>query len=294
MYEKCTKSNSGMDGPINKANAGLLEFGPSQQRACGTLKVAAGFDGYSTRVERLYQSGSVRMLFPNSQGAELVGVIANTAGGLTGGDHFETSISVRPRATLSVTSQSAEKIYRSAAGDAEVLVKLNVEASGELAWIPHQTILFNGGRLRRRIEAHVARNASLWLMGSIVFGRLAMGEEICAGQVVEGCQVYREGHLAHAEAFRLDGSEVPYRGNASLAGQKCIATLVYIGTGIEAKLQLARSIMDADRQLESGASAWNGRMLLRLAGGDPAAIRRLVVKLLTTLRNAPVPRNLRM
>lgn len=283
-----------MDGPINTADAGLLEAGPSHQRAFGTLKVAAGFDGSVTRVERLYQSGSVRMLFPNTHRAELAGVIVNTAGGLTGGDRFAASIRVRPRATLSVTSQAAERIYRSAAGDAEVRVKLNVEASGELAWIPHQTILFNGGRLRRRIEAHVARNASLWLMESIVFGRLAMGEEICAGHVVEDWQVYREGHLAHAEAFRLDGSELSYRSNASLAGLKCIATLLHIGTGIEAKLRVARSIMDADPRLETGASAWNGRMLLRLAGGDPAAMRRLVIKLLTTLRNAPVPRNLRM
>ncbi|MDE2915505.1 MAG: urease accessory protein UreD [Paracoccaceae bacterium] len=283
-----------MDGPINKSETGLLEAGPSHQRAFGTLKIAADFDGSFTRVERLYQSGSVRMLFPNTHGAELAGVIVNTAGGLTGGDQFAASVRVRPRATLSVTSQASERIYRSAAGDAEVRVKLNVESSGELAWIPHQTILFNGGRLRRRIEAHVARNASLWLMESIVFGRLAMGEEICAGQVVEDWQVYREGHLAHAEAFRLDGSELPYRSNASLAGQKCIATLLHIGTGIEAKLQVARSILDADPRLEAGASAWNGRMLLRLAGGDPAAMRRLVVKLLTTLRNAPVPRNLRM
>lgn len=288
-------SACGMDSLNGKAGGtGFPEAGPSHQRAEGAVRANADFDGRFTRVERLYQSGCLRMLFPNTHRTDLAGVIVNTAGGLTGGDRLETDIRVRPRATLSVTSQAAEKVYRSAAGDAEILVRLDVGESGELAWIPHQTILFNGGRLQRRIEAHVAQDASLWLMESLVLGRLALGEEISAGKVEENWQVWRGGQLVHAEAFRMDCAELAGRSSASLAGQKCVATLLHVGPGIDAKLHEARRIMETDPQLESGASAWNGRLLIRLAGRDPAAIWHLQVRLLCGLRSVNVPRNLMM
>ena len=38
--------------------------------------------------------------------------MVNTAGGLTGGDHFDISVKVEQRAVATMTSQACEKIYR--------------------------------------------------------------------------------------------------------------------------------------------------------------------------------------
>ena len=62
----------------------------------------------------MHESGSLRVRFPNGLSRDtLDAVVVNTAGGMTGGDDFGIDIEVGAKARLTVTTASAEKIYRS-------------------------------------------------------------------------------------------------------------------------------------------------------------------------------------
>src|SRR5262249_40329173 len=141
-------------------------------------------DGISRRM-RVHEHGSLRVRFPNRADGALDAMIVNTAGGMTGGDAFDIDIAVGAGAGLTVTTAAAEKVYRSLGADAAIGVKLEVGEDCALAWLPQETIVFDGVRLRRTIDIELAGNGSLLLAEAIVFGRSAMGETVAQGHVFD-------------------------------------------------------------------------------------------------------------
>jgi len=65
-----------------------------------------------TRRGRLHESGSLRVRFPSPEDDGLSAMFVNTAGGVAGGDRFDTEIVVGEDARLTLTTAAAEKIYR--------------------------------------------------------------------------------------------------------------------------------------------------------------------------------------
>jgi hypothetical protein len=86
---------------------------PAFQRARGILSISATRTlGDITRLQNLRQEGSYRVIFPRAIGGQIEAVIINTAGGVTGGDKFSTSITAGETAQIKITTQAAERIYR--------------------------------------------------------------------------------------------------------------------------------------------------------------------------------------
>ena len=84
------------------------------QRAHGMLNISAVHDSDNqSRLKDLRQQGSYRAIFPRPPQGTMEAVIINTAGGITGGDEFVTQITANDHAKISVTTQAAERIYRS-------------------------------------------------------------------------------------------------------------------------------------------------------------------------------------
>ena len=105
-----------------------------------------------TRLAHLDQRAPLRALFPLCTGMDLpVAVTTSTSGGFAGGDRMDMALQVGARASAMGTSQAAEKFYRSSGADTEIAVRLDVEDGGWLEWLPQESILFNGARLKRRV-----------------------------------------------------------------------------------------------------------------------------------------------
>ena len=94
-------------------------------------------------------------------------IIINTSGGLAGGDRFE--IDVQAASDLCLTTQAAEKIYRSLSDETRISTRLSGQGEARLLWLPQETILFDGAgwkdRLRwtcRKTLACLRLNRSFW------------------------------------------------------------------------------------------------------------------------------------
>ena len=256
-------------------------------RATGHIALHVAAAGGVTRRTRVHEDGSLRVRFPNAAGEALEAVIVNTGGGMAGGDRFGVDIALGEGARLIAGSAAAEKIYRSNGPDAQMDVRLDIGAGAQLAWLPQETILFDGARLSRRIDVELAEGASLLLAEAVVFGRAAMGEAMIEGLFADRWRVRRAGRLVFADSARLDG-DVAARlaAPASAAGGNAIASVLIAPAG-EETLAAVRAL----RQFtgEVGISAWNGIALARLCAKDGAALRHDLIALLAAL-GAAVPR----
>ncbi len=271
------------------ASAALRDEVFAANRAAGHLALAVAAGSGRSRRARVNEAGSLRVRFPHNNGQILDAVIINTAGGMTGGDRFDIDIKVRAGAGLSVTTAAAEKIYRSLGPDTELDVKLDVGPGGALAWLPQETILFDQARLRRKIDVDLARDASLLLAEACIFGRSAMGETITSGSFVDRWRIRVDGALVFAESVRLDGGIAQRLAERAIAaGGAAVATVLKIpGRGEDVAAVRA---LQQDFAGEVGASNWNGLTLVRCVSAQGVLLRRDLIRILTALGSAPLPR----
>ena len=258
---------------------------PVMQRARGTVRVAAKLRAGQTVLDRLYQSGSAKARVPKGDGFEVV--LLNTAGGVTGGDRFENTVEAAPGTTVTVTTQTAERIYRSTGEDGCVTNELIVGTGARLDWLPQETILFDRARLRRTLSVDMAEDATFLAIEPLVLGRAAMGETVSSCFFSDQWRVRRRGQLVYADALRLNGDIVASIDTAaSLNGAIACASLLYIATDAEDRLGAIRAALGAD----GGASAWNGMLAARLVAKDGGRLRSALIRTVAILRPGPLPR----
>jgi urease accessory protein len=271
----------------DNARAASATFAANRARGVVAFDVQL-VDGV-TRRGRLHESGSLRVRFPSPEDQGLSAMFVNTAGGVAGGDRFDTEIAVGEGARLTLTTAAAEKVYRAHGEPAELNIALKAGPGARLAWLPQETILFDRARVSRRIDIDLAENASLLLCEIVVFGRSAMGERMLDGAFIDRWRLRRGGRLVFAETVRLDGDI-----GAKLARPAFAKGGVAIGTalivpGDEALVERIRELA-ASFGGEVGISAWNGFAMARFCAQDAARLRADMMAVLGRASTSPLPR----
>ena len=262
---------------------------PHAARARGEIRARfSACDGRSALAD-LYEAGGLRLRFPrNHQTCEAV--LVNTGGGIIGGDKAHLNFSVDAGADAMVTTQSAEKIYRAQHEPAEIALALHAGAGARLEWLPQETILFEGAKLKRAFTLDMAEDARVTLLEATTFGRLAMGEDNINGSLADTWRLRRGGKLIFADNLRLDGALGATLDRKTCGnGARATALFLHIAPETESLVDLARELLNP-AQCAWGASAWNGLLAVRLLSPAPETIRAALVPLLETLRGRAAPR----
>lgn len=260
-----------------------------QPRARGALRLSAKARDGASVIDGLRQSGSYRMMFPRSAPPELMGVVVNCAGGMTGGDRFDLHSTAGPDCTMTLTTQAAERIYRATGAEtARLTTHLQVAQGARLNWLPQETILFDGSRFVRRLEVDLAMGASFLMIEPLLFGRTAMGEHLRDVSFADTVGIRRAGQLIHADASRLQGDvETQLASRATSAGGRAMASVVLASGDAETMLEPARDMIGP-----SGAASLKAPDLLciRLIARDAMALRRAAIPLIALLSGAAIPK----
>lgn len=241
----------------------------------GIAEIAFSWQSGRTRLCRLYQRTPLRVLFPHWQpGDVLSAVVVNTSGGLVGGDQMDLCLAVGPRAEVLITTQAAEKLYRSTGADCRVTVDIGVGENGWLEWLPQETIIFEGARIRRRTTLNVASSARVLAGEVLVFGRSARGEKLTRGLIHDEWLVCVDGRLVWADSLHLAGDlAAKLASPAGFRDSKAAATFIYVAQDARHWLQPARELIDGGGLL-TGVSCIGSLLIARWLGGDAAAVRR--------------------
>ena len=261
---------------------------PALQRARGAvdLVVKAG------KLERFYQSGSAKIFLPKTYAPTIEAVLVNTAGGLTGGDEFGVRLGAEDDTHLTVSTQTAERVYCALGPqNAEMRVNMTVTGTATLHWLPQETILFDGARFARNLDVHMDEGASFLASEMMVFGRTAMQETVRQGSVRDQWRIWSDGRLIHAEAFRLDGEIFQkLQQKASLAGNVCFATTLYVSRDAEAKADAVRGFFNRFADVQTAVSAWQGKLVIRSLCNDTARLKKLLAQFIEQFRQIANPR----
>jgi len=262
---------------------------PRLQRAFGESRVSFDLRDGKTRLGDLYQRDPCRVLFPKSEpGEPPQAVMITTSGGVTGGDALKMAVEIGPGAEAVATTQAAEKIYRASKGSAPctIDVEVRVAEGATLDWLPQETIVFEGARLKRRTVAEVVEGGSLLACEMVVLGRGASGERFTSGLLLDAWSVRRPGRLVWTDTLRVEG-ETP--DGAGFGTGNALATVIGVWDAPQPHFEKARALLDAAEEVRAGVTVVNGILVARLLG-EATAVRHATIRFLTEFRGCRLPR----
>jgi urease accessory protein len=236
------------------------------QRADGCGRIVLSGSEKGTRIMDVFQQSPIRIMFPRVGGGAIEeAVLINTAGGIAGGDRLEYVVTALANASIAVTSQAAEKVYRALSEPARIATRLTACEAAKLAWLPQETILFNWARLCRKTEIDISSGTELLALEWLVLGRAAHSEEMVGGHVTDSWCVRKDGRLIWADTFRATDEIFPrLHRKALLSNCKAVATLIYFGPYLDTRLQLLRDIA-ASLECQCAVTSVGGLIIVRFA-----------------------------
>ncbi len=244
------------------------------QRAdgCGLILLCGSENG--TSIKDVFQRSPIRIMFPRAGGGPIEeAVLVNTAGGIAGGDRLECGVTALANASIAVTSQAAEKVYRALNESARIATKLQVREGAKLAWLPQETIVFNWGRLSRRTEIELSSGAELLALEWLVLGRAAHGEEVVGGHITDSWRVWKDGRLIWADSFRVTDEMFPHlHRKPLLSNYKAVGTLIYFGPHLDTRLEFLRDIA-VSLECQCAATSVGGLIIVRFAAKVSSDLR---------------------
>ncbi len=212
-------------------------------------------------VARYLHSGPLRILqslYPEGD-AVCHNVLVHPPSGLVGGDTLGMHVTVSDGAHGLVTTPGATRFYRSEAGLATQQVHARLEAGARLEWLPLEAIAYNGCDALNRAVFDLAPGAELITWDITALGLPAADLPFVQGtfrQHLEIPGIWLERGTISAHDARLMNSPL------GLAGQRCMATLVFAaGSAIAAKrseraLACARDLLEtSELRLTAGATS---------------------------------------
>lgn len=265
---------------------------PAAIRADGGVRLRFERRGERTVRMELDESGGYRARFPQTFDSSCEAVLINTGGGMAGGDRMRVTVEAGEGSHPVVTTQAAEKIYRSQGFDTRIETRLTVAGGAQLAWLPQESILFSGSRLSRSLDVELAADAGLVACESTFFGRSAMGERLERGFLRDRWRVRRAGRLVFADDLRLEGPMDALLARPAIGGgAQAAATLLVIGPDLAGHRDAARELLARHQDVvEGGAGIVSDCLVVRLVSVRAEALRRVLVMLLGQVTGRALPR----
>lgn len=248
----------------------------------------ANSSGATRMIERSH-AGPLRIqkpLYP--EGKDIChAIVVHPPGGVVGGDELKIAASVGRAAKTLVTTPGAAKWYRANGQVSRQDVRLEIEDSATLEWLPQETIFFNGAHVVLDNATELGKDASYIGCEILCFGRSASGESFDTGRIEQSTSIRQAGKLVWFEQGALTGGGASMRSPLALAGKTVCATLIAVGktlppTVISAIREDACHVVDKTALF--GATQMKSVLVVRYLGDSSETARQLMIRAWQRLR----------
>ena len=256
------------------------------QRSNGTLDIELK----NNEIKKLFQSGSSKVLIPNSYNNNNELVLINTSGGITCNDSFETKINIT-NSNSSISTQAAEKIYAGIGDPATVDININLK-NANLYWLPKELILFNNSKLNRNININLLDNSNLIFCESTIFGRKAMSEEIQNISFADQWKINVNSSLKHFEAININGSMIDnYKNSYTFSNLSSLSTILIFGEIINQLEPELRKIMKNIEKHYCEMTKFDDKIIIRSLADDNYDLKKTINYILKNTIHDKLPKN---
>jgi len=240
--------------------------------------------------KKFFQSGSCKVLNPNSYNDNNELVLINTAGGITCNDKIEVNISIE-NCELSICTQAAEKIYAGIGDPANVDININLKNSS-LYWLPKELILFDNSKLNRNININLLDNSNLIFCESTIFGRKEMSEKIQNISFSDQWKINVNSSLKHFEAININGSMIDnYKNSYTFSNQSSLSTILIFGKIISQLEPELRKLIKNIEKHNCEMTKFDDKIIIRSLADDNYDLKKTINYILKNIIHDKLPKN---
>ena len=256
------------------------------QRSKGSLDIGL----FNNEIKSLFQSGSSKVLLPNSYNENKELVLINTTGGITCNDSLKIKINLE-NSNTSISTQAAEKIYAGIGEPAQVDIDIILKDTN-LNWLPKELILFNNSKLKRRININIDNNSNFIFCETSILGRKAMSEKIQNMFFSDIWRVTKNSNLKHIEAININGKTNEVLNNRfTLNNHSSFSTILIFGKIVEKIQNDIRKTIDSIKDIFCELSIWDEKIVIRSIANDNYDLKKTLNYILKSIIHDKLPKN---
>jgi len=201
--------------------------------------------------------------------------IVNSSGGVLGGDSLEVSLQMDREAALCLRTQSATRIYRTAAGTARCTCRFELGEGSFLDYFPDEVIPFAGSSFAQETHVDLAPGASMLLSEIVTAGRLARDEQFEFARLALDVRCTGSGSLLLRDRSDLRPRERTL-GGAPILGDALVWGTLYVLTRDAIPAEWVERVAESLESMEEGtggATAGPIGMVARAVGPSVDCVR---------------------
>ena len=267
-------------------NAGLPLANPRSAGWSAVLEI--GFEvvaGRSAVVRKRHVGplGVQRAFYPEPGGLAHV-YLLHPPGGIVHGDELHVQADVGAGAQALITTPAATKFYRSAGHVAQQTQLLRVKRGATLEWLPQESIVYGGARVRTETRVELEPGARFCGWDIVCLGRAAHGDHFASGRLNQAFEIWQSERPLWIERTRFDAEEPARHASWGLAGRSVFGTFVCTGHSAAAVTALRAALdFDLKRELFS-VSQTREALVCRYLGDGTQRARALFERAWAVLR----------
>ncbi|GAB6989681.1 urease accessory protein UreD [Paenibacillus pini] len=224
----------------------------------GVLRLEAEERNGKTVAKRVYFQGAFKVMRPiyHDDSGQACYYILNPGGGYLDGDRYQMKISLNERARLTLTTQSATKIYKTPNQLAYHETEINLKKGSYLEYITDPLIGYQDARYKQKTVINMEKGAAFLYSDIITSGWSPNGKQFSYDLLQLINEIYLDGELVVYDHIKLDPLHVNITSLGFMEGFTHLGSMIVVGEQVNHDLldQLYEAIHEDTNEYKVGLS----------------------------------------
>ncbi len=197
----------------------------------GVLRLDVENRGHRTVARDLYFQGAFKLMRPiyHDESGQVCYYILNPGGGYLDGDRYHMQITLEEQAKLTLTTQSATKVYKTPNQYAYQESDIYLKSGSYLEYIPDPLIAYRDARYKQKNVIHMEEGATFLYCDIVTPGWSPDGEEFSYDMLQLINEIYMENELVAFDHLKLNPATQHVSSLGLMEGYSHIGSMIVVG-----------------------------------------------------------------
>jgi urease accessory protein len=204
----------------------------------GVLRLGAEERNGKTVANNVYFQGAFKVMRPiyHDTSGQACYYLLNPGGGYLDGDRYQMKISLEKQAKLTLTTQSATKIYKTPRTHAYQEVEFNLKEGSYLEYIPDPLIGYQHARYKQKNVINMEKGCTLFYSDIVTSGWSPNGEKFSYDMLQLVNEVYLENELVVFDHIKINPATQDINGLGLMEGYSHLGSMIVINENVNTEL----------------------------------------------------------
>jgi urease accessory protein len=255
----------------------------------GELRLSVEERKGKTVAKNVYFQGAFKVMRPvyHDHTGQACYYLLNPGGGYLDGDRYKMQISLEKQAKLTLTTQSATKVYRTPNNHVYQETEIVLKEGSFLEYLPDPLIAYRDARYKQKNIIRMEKNATFIYTDIITPGWSPDGDRFSYESVQLLNEIYIDNELAAYDHIKLKPGVQNIGGLGLMEGFSHLGSMIVVGeqTGSALLDQLIQEINENSASFKAGISLLpKPGFTIRVLANSTQVIERIFAECLHTIR----------